>query len=57
MHVQLIANAKKKTSPIRAILSLGANVMPPAIVRTIQDLIYWKYAKIIADSADIGKKD
>ncbi len=29
--------------------------MPPSAVKTIKDLIYWQYAKIIADSADVGK--
>ena len=31
--------------------------MPPAVVKSVKDLIYWQYAKIIADSAGIGKKD
>ncbi len=31
--------------------------MPPAVVKTVRDLIYWQYAKIIADSAGMGKKD
>ncbi len=31
--------------------------MPPAVVKTVRDLIYWQYAKIIADFAGIGKKD
>ena len=31
--------------------------MPPAVVKTVGDLIYWQYAKIIADSAGVGKKD
>lgn len=31
--------------------------MPPAVVKTVKDLIYWQYAKIIADSAGMGKKD
>ena len=31
--------------------------MPPAVVKTVRDLIYWQYPKIIADSAGIGKKD
>jgi hypothetical protein len=30
--------------------------MPPAAVRTIRDLIYWQYAKIISESAGAGKK-
>ncbi len=31
--------------------------MPPAVVKSVKDLIYWQYAKIIAESAGIGKKD
>ena len=31
--------------------------MPPAVVKTVKDLIYWQYAKIIADSAGMGKTD
>jgi hypothetical protein len=31
--------------------------VPPAVVKSVKDLIYWQYAKIIADSAGIGKKD
>lgn len=31
--------------------------MPPSAVKTVKDLIFWQYAKIIADSAGIGKKD
>jgi hypothetical protein len=31
--------------------------VPPAVVKTVKDLIYWQYAKIIAESAGIGKKD
>jgi hypothetical protein len=31
--------------------------MPPTVVKTVKDLIYWQYAKIIAESAGIGKKD
>ena len=30
--------------------------MPPAAVRTLNDLMYWQYAKIIAESAGIGKR-
>ena len=29
--------------------------MPPAAVRSIRDLIYWQYAKIISESAGAGK--
>jgi hypothetical protein len=31
--------------------------VPPAAVKSVKDLIYWQYAKIIADSAGMGKKD
>lgn len=31
--------------------------MPPKAVKSIRDLIYWQYAKIIADSAGAGKKN
>lgn len=31
--------------------------MPPAVVKSVKDLIFWQYAKIIAASAGIGKKD
>jgi hypothetical protein len=31
--------------------------LPPAVVKSVKDLIYWQYAKIIAQSAKIGKKD
>ena len=31
--------------------------MPPAVVKSVRDLIFWQYAKIIADSAGIGKTD
>ncbi len=34
-----------------------ANKLPPAVVKTVSDLIYWQYAKIIAQSAGKGKKD
>jgi HNH endonuclease len=30
--------------------------LPPSAVRTIRDLIYWQYAKIISESAGAGKK-
>ena len=30
--------------------------MPPKAVRSIQDLIFWQYAKIISESARYGKK-
>lgn len=29
--------------------------MPPSAVKTIRDLIYWQYGKLIAESAGIGK--
>jgi hypothetical protein len=31
--------------------------MPPTAVRTICDLIYWQYAKIISESSGAGKKN
>lgn len=30
--------------------------MPPSAVRTIRDLLYWQYAKIISESAGAGKR-
>jgi len=30
--------------------------LPPNAVKTIQDLIYWQYAKIISESAGYGKR-
>jgi len=31
--------------------------MPPKAVKTIKDLIFWQYSKIISESAqDLGKK-
>jgi hypothetical protein len=29
--------------------------MPPGAVRTVRDVIFWQYAKIISESADFGK--
>ena len=29
--------------------------MPPSAVKTVEDLIYWQYAKIISESAGFGK--
>ncbi|MDD4645414.1 MAG: HNH endonuclease [Bacteroidales bacterium] len=31
--------------------------MPPSAVKTIKDLFFWQYAKIISDSAHFGKKN
>jgi hypothetical protein len=31
--------------------------VPPAAVKTVKDLMYWQYAKIISGSAGIGKKE
>lgn len=31
--------------------------MPPPAIKTVKDLIFWQYAKIIADSAGIGKRN
>jgi len=30
--------------------------VPPPVVKTIRDLIYWQYAKIISESAGAGKR-
>jgi hypothetical protein len=30
--------------------------LPPSVVKTIQDLIFWQYAKIISESAGYGKR-
>ena len=30
--------------------------MPPPAVKTIRDLLFWQYAKIISDSAGLGKR-
>lgn len=32
------------------------NCVPPSAVKSIRDLIYWQYAKIIAESAGAGKR-
>ena len=31
--------------------------MPPPAVKTLRDLIYWQYAKIISESAGFGKRN
>jgi 5-methylcytosine-specific restriction endonuclease McrA len=31
--------------------------MPPSAVKTVRDLIFWQYAKIISESAGMGKKN
>jgi hypothetical protein len=31
--------------------------MPPAVVKTLRDQIFWQYSKIISDSAGFGKKN
>ena len=31
--------------------------MPPAPIKTVRDLMYWQYAKIISDSAGFGKEN
>ncbi len=35
----------------------GARKTPPPAIRSVRDLIYWQYAKIIADSAGMGKRN
>jgi hypothetical protein len=31
--------------------------MPPTAVKTVQDLLFWQYSKIIAESAGMGKRN
>ncbi len=31
--------------------------MPPPAIKTVRDLIFWQYAKIITESAGIGKRN
>lgn len=31
--------------------------MPPPSIKTVGDLIFWQYAKIISDSAGLGKRN
>jgi len=31
--------------------------MPPSTVKTVRDLIFWQYAKIISESAGFGKRN
>jgi len=31
--------------------------MPPSAVKTVRDLIYWQYSKLISESAGYGKKN
>jgi 5-methylcytosine-specific restriction endonuclease McrA len=50
------ANAKKP-SQHRVAVQLRSKIMPPAVVKNVEDLIYWQYAKIISQSAGFGKKD
>ncbi len=35
----------------------NAGEMPPGTVKTAKDLIFWKYAKLIAGSAGFGKNN
>lgn len=35
----------------------GARKTPPPAIRSVRDLIHWQYAKIIADSAGMGKRN
>lgn len=41
----------QENASFRAVIDL-----PPTAVRTIRDLIFWQYAKIISESAGYGKK-
>jgi hypothetical protein len=47
-------NAKKNNKHVKRV---GAHGMPPAVVKNVRDLLYWQYAKIIAQSAGFSKKD
>jgi len=31
--------------------------MPPSAIKTVKDLIFWQYAKVISDSAGFGKRN
>ena len=31
--------------------------MPPSNVKTIKEIIFWQYAKIVSESAGMGKKN
>jgi hypothetical protein len=33
------------------------SIIPPSAVKSIRDLIFWQYAKIISESAGAGKKE
>lgn len=36
---------------------MGGSRMPPPTVKTLRDLIFWQYAKIISESAGFGKRN
>jgi len=36
---------------------LALDGMPPKAVKTLRDLLYWQYAKIISESAGFGKSN
>ncbi len=36
--------------------SVGGRALPPPAIKTMRDLLYWQYAKIIAHSAGMGKR-
>ena len=38
------------------IVAKGRLSMPPSAVKSVRDLIYWQYAKIISESAGAGKR-
>jgi len=31
--------------------------MPPSAVKTVRDVIFWQYSKIVAESSGMGKKN
>ena len=44
-----------KANNVAVLLLFVGLGLPPHVVKTIQDLIFWQYAKIISESAGIGK--
>jgi hypothetical protein len=48
-------NSKNKTLTIET--TKGVDGLPPANIKTVEDLLFWQYAKIIAQSAGFSKKD
>ena len=38
-------------------MAVRGSLLPPPAVRTLKDLLYWQYAKIISNSAGVGKSN